>query len=239
MKKYFAPIFSIIVSSINAAAIALYVSGLEAETYPVHYDLYMNPDRYGSKWVLLNCAFMPLLIAALFLIYRLATRKNENIIKNYKYENPFFIIITVVFIAFMWFILLSATSALTPNRSWLPYCSVLFGILFILYSNISGKLKQQRHFGIKTKATLNNSTVWRKTHRLSGILGFIVGLITLACGISGIFFSGYEITAFAACLIGFIVLAFFIPTFYAGVLFKKLGCDPAPESEKITEKEAE
>lgn len=232
MKKFTAPVISAILAAANAAASAYYVSTVEADVIPTHYDLYMNPDRFGSKWEILAIPGVVLAIAILFFIYRACTWKDENHRKNAKYEDWFLIIIVVGFCLFTWFITLASTGAITPTRRWLPGVSIILGVLFVLYSNISGKLRQQPNFGIKTWATLTNSTVWHKTHRLSGILGVIMGILTILGGIFSFFVKGYEVPIFTVTVVGFLVLAFLVPTVYADILRRKLGSDTTEEEEK-------
>ena len=230
MKKYFAPILSVVLALINAAATAVYIkNGIEADVVPTHFQLDMTPDRFGSKWLLMIDAVFPLLIAVLFLVYRIVTRSKENHRKNMKYENVF-IVITVIFMAgLMWFINLTASGAITPKRTWLPYLGIVLGVMFTLFGNISGKIKQQRNFGIKTAATLKNKTVWLKTHRLSGIFCVITGIFMVLCSIAAIILKKYEMPLFVAGIAAMMILSFIVPTIYAEILYKKLGSDEEEE----------
>ena len=232
MKRYTAPIISMILGLINAAACALYLASVDMDIIPTHFDLHMNPDQYGSKWINMATSGIVFLLGILFLVYRAVTKEKENHEKNRKYEDVFLIIISVGFCLLTWFLMLASTDAVSPSRRWLPYLSVVLGVLFILFGNISGKLRQQPNFGIKTYATLNNGTVWRKTHRLSGVIGVIMGFVTILGGIFGMFVRDFEIPVFAVTVVGYVVLSFLVPTVYARVLYNKLGSDKAEAIEE-------
>ncbi|MBE6753489.1 MAG: hypothetical protein E7559_03930 [Ruminococcaceae bacterium] len=230
MKKSKVPVFiPIILAGINAAASAWYLSTVEAEIIPTHYDLYMNPDQYGSKWTLMFFSGMILLLSVFFIVYRATIGKRANNTKNIRYENPFFLIITLVFCGINWFLMLTSTGAIAPDRSWLPALTIVLGLLMLLYGNISGKIKQNFNFGIKFKSTLRNRTVWKKAHRLSGVLCCIGGVIMIICGIIGFFASGLQLPLFAGSLILTLLAGLAIPTIYAAKLYKELGDDGSYE----------
>lgn len=230
MKKYFAPIISIVLSLINAAATAVYINnGIEADVVPTHFQPDMTPDRFGSKWLLLIDTIFPILISVIFLVYRIITRNKENHQKNMKYENVFIVIIVLFMAGLMWFLNLTASGAIAPKRTWLPYLGIVLGVLFTLFGNISGKIKQQRNFGIKTAATLKNKTVWLKTHRLSGIFCVITGIFMVLCSIAAIILKKYEMPLFVVGIAAMMILSFIVPTIYAEILYKKLGSDEEEE----------
>ena len=97
---------------------------------------------------------------------------------------------------------------------------IILGILMMYVSNLMAKIKQNRTFGIRTKATLSNETVWRKTHRLSGYTGMSGGLILALCGIITLGTAKTALLVYAVII--FIALEFAIPVAYANRLYKKL-----------------
>lgn len=54
------------------------------------------------------------------------------------------------------------------------------GIMFIALGNYMPQVKDNYLFGVRTAWTLANPEVWRKTHRLSGIMWMIGGLLIFA-----------------------------------------------------------
>ena len=56
---------------------------------------------------------------------------------------------------------------------------VIVGLIFIIIGNYLQRVRSNYFMGIRTPWTLSNETVWKKTHRLSGKLFFIGGLLIL------------------------------------------------------------
>ena len=56
---------------------------------------------------------------------------------------------------------------------------LLVGILFIVIGNYLPQCKPNYFVGIKTPWTLSNEEVWRKTHRFSGKVFVILGIIMI------------------------------------------------------------
>lgn len=222
MKKLLIPL---VLSILDAIGAAVYLFSIPNDAIPTHYDLAMNPDQYGSKWTMMLFPAICVLLSILFIVYRKLTRNKENHKKNVKYEDPFIITIIIVFIIFGWFMTLAATGTISPNRTWLSPLMIALGILIAIGSNYFGKLKQNPNFGIKIRATLKNEHIWKKTHRLSGVLGVIGGAVMVICGILGFFLDGAQIILFASSLVFALVLFGIIPSIYAEVLYSKLGSD--------------
>ena len=53
---------------------------------------------------------------------------------------------------------------------------LMTGLLFAVIGNMSGKVRWNYSFGIRTPWTLADERVWDKTHRFGGIVFFIAGL---------------------------------------------------------------
>ncbi len=61
--------------------------------------------------------------------------------------------------------------------------NVIMGILFIFLGNVLPKIKYNYSMGIKTPWTLANEQVWYLTHRTSGKIWVIAGLLMLVIGL--------------------------------------------------------
>ncbi len=70
-----------------------------------------------------------------------------------------------------------------PAVDVLRYVFVAVGVLFALLGNILGKVRHNFIFGIRTPWTLMNETVWDKTHRFTGRLMFVGGLVLTLTGL--------------------------------------------------------
>ncbi len=59
------------------------------------------------------------------------------------------------------------------------FAPILLGIMFVFMGNYLPKIKQNRTLGIKVSWTLNNEENWNRTHRFSGKVWVIGGVILL------------------------------------------------------------
>lgn len=218
MKKYICLILSII----NTIAMALFINTLPDKLYPAHWGPNLEPDRYGSKWEMMIFPAVCILLSIGFIVYRNLTRNKENIQKNAKYENVFIPSVILLFIAMSWIIALCVAEIIIITASAFPLIGIGVGILMILMSNIMGKLKQNRHFGLKIPSTLKSEVVWKKAHRLCGLLGVIAGFITILTSIAGFFLAELQPYLLLCSVILFIVLGCFIPSIYANRLYAKI-----------------
>lgn len=228
MKKLI-PILTLIAAIINAAASTLFIARLPEDNYPVHFDIAGQPDRYGSKWNYAFIGFIALLLAIAYIIYRICTRDNENVQKNRRYEDVFIPCVIVLLGALPW-IFLRGITAEDPATAFtgrsgttvLAFVIIALGVLMLFVSNIMAKLKPNRNFGLRVRATLKDETVWRRTHRLCGYTGCIASLCLIVCGILALCLPSLAVIFFAVGIGSIIILGFVVPTIYAEVLYKKL-----------------
>ena len=226
MKKF----IWVVISLINAVAMAFYINGLPDGKIPVHYGIDMQPDRYGSKWELIITAFIPVILSLLFIVYRKLTKNNENVQKNERVENIVIPVILVMFILFMWFFLLTLPGKFDAVRFAPTIVLSVLGLMMVIMSNYMSKTRQNRYLGIRTYSTLHNETVWRKTHRLCSKTGMIGGALMIVGGIAALFFDGIaQMVITLTCLAAAICLFGVIPSIYAYKLYKQLGPDKAED----------
>ncbi|KEO81887.1 SdpI family protein [Tumebacillus flagellatus] len=90
------------------------------------------------------------------------------------------------------------------------------GALFILLGNYMGQVRPNYFIGIKTPWTLTNEDVWKRTHRASGPLIVVTGLISLVCAFLP---TGLGVWIFGAALV---VTMLIFPFAYSYMLWKKL-----------------
>lgn len=213
MRKY----IMLIISFINAAAMAAVIAMSETDIVPTHYNITGTAVRYSSKWTFMLAAVIPIAIALVFLIYR----RNSKAQNNVKYESKAVAFIVMFFIVLCWIMTVPSLNGAESLGSYIPATvCIILGILMMYVSNLMAKIKQNRTFGIRTKATLSNETVWRKTHRLSGYMGMSGGLILALCGIITLGTAKTALLVYAVII--FIALEFAIPVAYANRLYKKL-----------------
>lgn len=143
---------------------------------PVHWNIRGEIDRFGEKIeLLLIPIFLPLLIYVIFLIIpKMDPKKKLNKMGN-KFHTLKFLITTIMSIIS----LLALYSAKNPSLMNNNYIVLFLGALYVVLGNYMKTIKANYFLGIRTPWTLENETVWKKTHLLGGNMFFIGGLIII------------------------------------------------------------
>jgi uncharacterized membrane protein len=203
LKRDLFPIGVIIVFAI----ISLYFYSVLPERVPSHFNGDGVPDGYSSKMFLVLFG-----IGESLLLYFLLTfipfidpfwKKIES---KYSLFLAFRDIALVSSLFIYVVILFSARKGALEKDAF----GVGFGLMFILMGNYLPKLPRNFFFGIRVPWTLASDVVWKKTHRVSGWLFVLAGvLICILC----LFNIPLNITLFAT--LGPVVLfSAFIYPFY-------------------------
>ena len=131
----------------------------------------------GSMSKIFAIILLPLILAVVNLLCIFATlldkrsaEQNEKIMKIVFWIMP---VLSFLISGFMYSI------ALGTNFSPIVLMPIIFGALFIFLGNYMPKTRRNHTFGIKISWTLGNDENWNKTHRFTGKLWVILGLITL------------------------------------------------------------
>jgi uncharacterized membrane protein len=141
---------------------------------PMHWNIKGEIDRYGDKSELIFIPFLlPLLVYVIFLVVPKIDPKNKLNKMGNKLQTIKFFLTTFMSILAL-FIIYTAKSQSFSNPN---YIILLIGFLFIILGNYFKTIKPNYFIGIRTPWTLENETVWKKTHKLGGKLWFVGGLI--------------------------------------------------------------
>lgn len=207
--------------------LSLFLIGLRLPaTVPIHVDIHMQINGYGSKWMIVIIGLLPVAAAVGMRLYRRVTKNNPVIRQNQKVENILFPMIVAFLMVVSWLPVLVAFQYNTPVGMplSLPVDFIIafpVGVFMIAISNFMGVVKPNRLLGIRVPWTLANEKVWKKTHRLGGHTGVIGGV--LICVFTTMSFA---LHAPVLSIIGFLLgMAFvvLIPVIYSYVLYKKMG----------------
>lgn len=151
------------------------------EQLPIHWNVYGEVDNYLAKNPLsaMLFPFLGLFIWALFKVLPSIDPKKEK----YRQFRREYAILQRAILAFFLF-LHSVVSANTLGHT-VPVDLVIpfgVGLLFMILGNYMGKIRKNYFVGIKYPWTLENETVWNKTHRFGGKLFVITG-IAMICAV--------------------------------------------------------
>ncbi len=183
------------------------------EKVPMHWNIKGEIDRYGEKSELIIIPILlPLLVYIIFLVIPKIDPKNKLNKMGNKLQSIKFLLTTFMSVLAL-FIIYSAKnkSFVNPN-----YIVLLIGILYIILGNYFKTIKANYFIGIRTPWTLENETVWKKTHKLGGKLWLTGGIIVMITSL--ILEKEMNFTVFLI-ITGIISI---IPIVYSYQIFKKL-----------------
>ncbi|MCU7745604.1 SdpI family protein [Priestia megaterium] len=208
MKKHVFPL-SITLLTLVAWLIAL--PHLPA-TMPIHWGANGEADGFATKInaMILTVGIMVLIYFIIAFVPRIDPRK-----ENYKYfSKTYNILLNAVLLLFFFVNMSTILQGLGYNVPMSYIAPIMAGLVFIIIGNYLQRVRSNYFMGIRTPWTLSNENVWKKTHRLSGKLFFIGGLLIL---ISAFLPDGYK----SVIMWGSIVLCVAIPYLYSYLAYKK------------------
>lgn len=145
-----------------------------------HWNWAGQPDGWGSGKT--NAIVLPLVTLGmyiLFLVLPYLDPKKERYVEFAKVYHVFKGIL-VSFMAII-FIITSINNLgyFVPIGKVVP---AMVGLLFIVMGNYMGKLKKNWFIGVRTPWTLSSEEVWNKTHRFSGKIFILSGVLMIING---------------------------------------------------------
>ena len=190
MKKLYAVLCAVLLTCVIGTVVFLILS---PDRIPVHYNFAGEVDRIGSKYENLLFPGLVVVMAAVFLLIARFQRiqgheTNERIILYVGVCTLIFF--TLLGFYFMWKAVKYDPSAAPPvsfdavNR----FVSIGIGALLVVMGNVMPKARRNSLFGLRTKWSMANDTVWQKSQRFGGITLVIAGfsMILLSLFIPGI-----------------------------------------------------
>jgi uncharacterized membrane protein len=181
-------------------------------TMPIHWGANGEADGFATKInaMILTVGIMVLIYFVIAFVPRIDPRK-----ENYKYfSKTYNILLNAVLLLFFFVNMSTILQGLGYNVPMSYIAPIMAGLVFIIIGNYLQRVRSNYFMGIRTPWTLSNETVWKKTHRLSGKLFFIGGLLIL---ISAFLPDGYK----SVIMWGSIVLCVAIPYLYSYLAYKK------------------
>jgi len=149
------------------------------DSVPMHWNAKGEMDRMGNKqelWII------PILISALmYLLFKFIPKidpKGQIKKMGNKYGH-LRLGMTVILTALSIGIIYSSTTYETGDKNIPIWIFITIGVLFLIIGNYMPAMKPNYFVGIRTPWTLENETVWRKTHRLAARLFIATGIIII------------------------------------------------------------
>lgn len=181
-------------------------------TMPIHWGANGEADGFATKInaMILTVGIMVLIYFVIAFVPRIDPRK-----ENYKYfSKTYNILLNAVLLLFFFVNMSTILQGLGYNVPMSYIAPIMAGLVFIIIGNYLQRVRSNYFMGIRTPWTLSNETVWKKTHRLSGKIFFIGGLLII---ISAFLPDGYK----SVIMWGSIVLCVAVPYLYSYLAYKK------------------
>lgn len=179
---------------------------------PVHFNLKGEADGWASKTEMLFIVLgtTALLNLILLVLPRIDPKRKLDYMGS-KYHQLRFILISFMAALCMF----SIYTALYPEAFIPNALFILIGGFLIALGNYFQAVKPNYFIGIRTPWTLESEQVWRKTHRLGGILWIIGGILLIALALLP------ELGLQQMLYIAVIALTVLIPVVYSFIAYRQ------------------
>jgi uncharacterized membrane protein len=181
---------------------------------PTHFNLQGEADNWGPKWV--NAIMFPAIgLGTYLLLVFLPLIDPKKRIESTQKPIAAIRIITSMFMVFMYAFIMAESMGTDINFS--IYLQIAIGMLFLVLGNYMHSIKQNYFIGVRTPWTLENETVWKRTHRITAKVWTIGGLIMMIAPLTISHSVAYW--SIFGVVIAVLVL---VPVIYSYVIFQQL-----------------
>ncbi len=171
-KNYIIALASLIISAI--------VLPVLPDQIPIHFNSQGGADGYGNPLMVFLFPGIILFLNVLAEFTKHTDPRAANYAVFSKHYYLFYMVIDIFLFLVQLYVITYALEIITLNISNAIVAAM--GVLFIIIGNLMPKIKQNFFMGIKTPWTIADEQVWYETHRLSGKLWFILGILMCICG---------------------------------------------------------
>jgi uncharacterized membrane protein len=155
-----------------AFAVTAVCYGQLPESLPVHWDFHGRPGIYMPKWW------------AAWLIPVASTLVTTGLIWLQQPKRTSSIIVNAVAGMMCYICIVSLIATMHPAGSPLAYAFMGIGVFLMVVGNILGKLTWNFFVGIRTYWTMDDPSVWERTHRAAGPVYVLGGTAILIAGLT-------------------------------------------------------
>ena len=179
MKRINAMIYFLMFFELTISAIGI---SILPDVIPVHYDLFGQINRYGSKYELLVILAISLIFSfVMILLSKNEKKKETGNQKVFSLVNIGLLLFFNVINAYLLFIgYTNSNNEISTNTdNSMQMISIAMAVLFCFMGYIMPKVKRNHVFGLRTIWSIKNDEVWKKSQNFSGIAMIIGGVITI------------------------------------------------------------
>jgi uncharacterized membrane protein len=177
-------VFELLIIAAALAATAVLYPQFPAQV-PFHWNLHMQPDRYGPRWelYLYGPGFMAAVMLLTWLFPWLSPKRFE--IDGFWSTYHQVMLLVFVLMAYIYAVMLWADCGREINMGRALLCGAC--LFIVVFGNLMGKLRRNFYLGVRTPWTLASERVWNRTHRFAARISVVAGLLGLALSIGGLY----------------------------------------------------
>lgn len=162
--------------------LAIIAVGFMDKKIPIHYDIAGNVDRWGSRYEIFVLPIATFLMAGFLLwMQKFAAKQESQGNNNEKYIDMTIIVCLIIFNVINFLIIYGGLIKLEKLEfKGIGLAQIvlgLTGLLFIFLGNKMPKVKRNSLVGLRTKWSMANDYVWKKSQRSAGIIFIVMGII--------------------------------------------------------------
>lgn len=203
-------IFSLLcILSLVAFSLITWLNLPELERYPIHWNARGEADGFASRnavfWVLMIIPITQIFITMLLWFIPNIKPLRQNFEQSRSAYNVIWIV-TIAFVTAAGFmiVLMYHNEGRVATEAPLKWMAGGLSVLFIFIGNVLGKVRQNFMLGIRTPWTLSSELSWEKTHRISGRLFVLAGILGI---LSTIFFPEVAFPFIIAAILGIVLFS--------------------------------
>lgn len=148
---------------------------------PVHWNAAGEADRYGGK--VEGLLLLPLVSVGILLLFNLI-RYIDPLRANIARSGQAYRAMLLGVLFFLAVLHVGAVlNALGYGINIGLLAALAIGVMFIIIGNYLGKIRRNYMFGVRTPWTLASELSWNKTHRLTGKLFVVSGILVLVASL--------------------------------------------------------
>lgn len=148
------------------------------ERVPIHWNIQGEVDGWGGKNTTWIISLLPILTYFGLLVAAKIDPKSKLNLEDKKFG-----ILRLILVLFMSMISIFILMMIADKYDLqIANILVIIGLLFVFLGNYLPTLSSNYFVGIRTPWTLQNEEVWRKTHRFTGRVWIMLGLLIAILG---------------------------------------------------------
>ncbi|WNS42996.1 SdpI family protein [Paenibacillus sp. MMS20-IR301] len=192
---------------------AIYNYGRLPDQLPAQFSITGEVNRYWSKDTVIALLFF---MGTIFPLGIQFIRNIDPKRENYgKFQSAYKMIRLAVGILCDAMLVLTVSYGLDEQFPAGKWATVGLGVLFVVIGNFMPQIKDNYLIGIRTPWTLASPEVWRKTHRFSGALWIISGLLFMLGAFMPVALS-------VSMIIAALVIAVVLPYIYSWLISRDI-----------------